>query len=251
MANEKVSQQTKITALTDGDGLYVVRDIEGTPLGRYIEIEDFLDGIDFQIIIDETNAEAFLVRADGDGGDVFIIDTTNKQIIVNNDGGNAAQKFRTYSDTAWQTGLVQSERWRGSVGSEAIVQADDVVFEIRGKAYDGAALQDLAKIKMEVDATPGSGDMPGRISFYTTADGASSVTEALRIDSSQIVSIRQGTLKILERSSDPAEPSEGEMVIWMSDGTGKGDDGDIMVASQAGSTTNYGTLFDHSGGSGW
>lgn len=54
-----------------------------------------------------------------------------------------------------------------------------------------------------------------------------------------------------ERSTDPTEPTEGQCVIWMSDGTGKGDDGDIMIASKAGGTTNYGTLFDHSGGAAW
>ncbi|MBW1779321.1 MAG: hypothetical protein JRL30_01150 [Deltaproteobacteria bacterium] len=54
-----------------------------------------------------------------------------------------------------------------------------------------------------------------------------------------------------ERATDPAEPAEGEYVIWMSDGTGKGDDGDVLVASQAGGTTNYGTLFDHSEGVAW
>ena len=57
--------------------------------------------------------------------------------------------------------------------------------------------------------------------------------------------------KSLERSSDPPQPSEGQFVIWMSDGTGKGDDGDILIASTAGGTTNYGTLFDHSGGGAW
>jgi len=61
----------------------------------------------------------------------------------------------------------------------------------------------------------------------------------------------QGTLCGMERSSDPTEPSENQFVIWMSDGTGKGDAGDIMIASKAGGTTNYGTLFDHSGGTGW
>lgn len=58
-------------------------------------------------------------------------------------------------------------------------------------------------------------------------------------------------LKGLERSSDPPQPAEGQWVIWMSDGTGKGDDGDILIASTAGGTTNYGTLFDHSGGGAW
>ena len=55
----------------------------------------------------------------------------------------------------------------------------------------------------------------------------------------------------IERASDPPEPEEGKFVIWMSDGTGKGDDGDIMIASQAGGVTKYTTLFDHSSGSGW
>lgn len=55
----------------------------------------------------------------------------------------------------------------------------------------------------------------------------------------------------LERSTDPPEPSEGQFVIWMSDGTGKGDDGDVLCGSQAGGTTNYGTIFDYSGGAAW
>ena len=54
-----------------------------------------------------------------------------------------------------------------------------------------------------------------------------------------------------EHSSDPTEPAEGEYKIWMSDGSGKGDDGDVMIASKAGGTTNYGTLFDHSAGAAW
>lgn len=56
---------------------------------------------------------------------------------------------------------------------------------------------------------------------------------------------------MLERSSDPPEPAEGNCVVWMSDGTGKGDDGDVLIASKAGGTTNWGTLFDHSGGAAW
>jgi len=53
----------------------------------------------------------------------------------------------------------------------------------------------------------------------------------------------------LERSADPDAPAEGYFVIWMSDGTGVGDDGDVMIASTAGGATKYGTLFDHSAGS--
>jgi hypothetical protein len=58
-------------------------------------------------------------------------------------------------------------------------------------------------------------------------------------------------LMMLERSADPPQPAEGETVIWMSDGTGLGDDGDIMIGGQAGGTINYTTLFDHSAGTTW
>lgn len=58
-------------------------------------------------------------------------------------------------------------------------------------------------------------------------------------------------LMLLERSSDPPEPTEGYGVIWQSDGTGKGNDGDIMIAGQAGGVTKYATLFDHSVGAAW
>lgn len=67
---------------------------------------------------------------------------------------------------------------------------------------------------------------------------------------SNIVRINN-VLKIIERSSDPSEPSEGETIIWMSDGTGKGDDGDVIIAVKANGVTRYGTLFDHSSGTSW
>jgi len=60
-----------------------------------------------------------------------------------------------------------------------------------------------------------------------------------------------GGISGLEKSADPTEPAEGEYVIWMSDGTGKGDDGDVLIASKAGGTTKWTTLFDHSAGSAW
>jgi hypothetical protein len=44
-----------------------------------------------------------------------------------------------------------------------------------------------AQIQFEVDGTPGTGDMPGRIIFATTADGAETATEKMRIHSTGAV----------------------------------------------------------------
>jgi hypothetical protein len=46
-----------------------------------------------------------------------------------------------------------------------------------------------AKIQAIADATPGTNDFPGALVFYTTADGASSTTERMRIDSSGSVGV--------------------------------------------------------------
>jgi len=50
---------------------------------------------------------------------------------------------------------------------------------------------------------------------------------------------------LTEKSADPDDPAEGSTVIWMSDGTEEGDDGDIMVKITAGSTKTI-TLVDYS-----
>ena len=49
-------------------------------------------------------------------------------------------------------------------------------------------------------------------------------------------------------STDPADPVKNSHVIWQSDGTGSGDDGDIMIKiTDSGGTTATGTLVDYSG----
>ena len=56
----------------------------------------------------------------------------------------------------------------------------------------------------------------------------------------------EGPLKIRERSYDPDDPSEGETVIWMSNGEGSGSDGDIMIKITSGGVTKTATLVDFS-----
>ena len=50
----------------------------------------------------------------------------------------------------------------------------------------------------------------------------------------------------IERSADVADPPEGHYSIWLSDGTGAGDDGDLLVKITAGGVTKTATLVDYS-----
>ena len=54
---------------------------------------------------------------------------------------------------------------------------------------DGTYLHQGAEIVAEIDGTPGADDMPGRLVFKTTADGASTPTERMRINSGGDVNI--------------------------------------------------------------
>ena len=76
---------------------------------------------------------------------------------------------------------------RGSAnGAVTIVQNGDSLGSINWFGADGVDLNNTsAEIRAEIDGTPGSDDVPGRLIFKTTADGAASPTEALRLDSSQ------------------------------------------------------------------
>lgn len=51
--------------------------------------------------------------------------------------------------------------------------------------------------------------------------------------------------------ADPAKPPEGETIMWESDGTGFGEDGDIIMASTVGGVTKRSIVFTYSSGSTW
>jgi len=76
-----------------------------------------------------------------------------------------------------------------TVGSHTIVQDDDTIGTIKFRGSDGGEWVDAATISCAVDGTPGDDDMPGRLVFYTTADGAATSTERLRIDSKGMIGI--------------------------------------------------------------
>ena len=89
-----------------------------------------------------------------------------------------------------------------SNGSNTVVQSGDNLGLIYFAGADGTDSQTVAgRIQCQVDGTPGSNDMPGRLIFSTTADGASSPTERLRIDSSGRTLIGSGAISS-PKSSD-------------------------------------------------
>ena len=73
-------------------------------------------------------------------------------------------------------------RSKGSaVGSNTSVASGDNIGALSFQGMDGTNPVEAASITASVDGTPGTNDMPGRLVFSTTADGAASPTERMRI----------------------------------------------------------------------
>ena len=71
------------------------------------------------------------------------------------------------------------------VGSTAIVNDGDTLLDIVGYADDAASdyyEAPGAMIRMAVDGSPGTNDMPGRMTFHTSQDGGQALEERLRIN---------------------------------------------------------------------
>jgi hypothetical protein len=76
-----------------------------------------------------------------------------------------------------------------TLGSNAAVVSGSRLGTVSFHGADGTSFIEAATVAGEVDGTPGSNDMPGRLVFSTTADGAASPSERLRITSTGAVGI--------------------------------------------------------------
>jgi hypothetical protein len=89
----------------------------------------------------------------------------------------------TSSDTSLPSYLILARQKSGSIGGNTAVANNDYLGYIAFQGSDGNEFVAGAYITAEVDGTPGTNDLPTRLAFSTTADGASSPTERMRISS--------------------------------------------------------------------
>ena len=85
--------------------------------------------------------------------------------------------------------VVLAHHRTGSVGGNNTLGNNDTLGTVSFLGADGTSLVEGAQISAEVDGTPGTDDMPGRLVFSTTSDGADSPTERLRITSAGVLQV--------------------------------------------------------------
>ena len=102
---------------------------------------------------------------------------------VQGTGANAYISSGRWGTTTASSALIFNKSRGAAVGTRAIVQADDALGEVIFTGDDGTNFVRGASILAQVDGTPGSNDMPSRLVFSTTADGAASSTPRFQISS--------------------------------------------------------------------
>lgn len=106
--------------------------------------------------------------------------------------------------------------------ADTIVANNDVLGYLQFHGANGADFKPAAKITVEVDGTPGaSNDMPGRIVFATSPDGAASPAEAMRISQDKSVLIA-GTLDTSATSLGWRVAAGADTACTTTCGVGKG-----------------------------
>jgi hypothetical protein len=140
------------------------------------------------LVEDSTNPDStpFVIDASGRLG----VGTTapNQQVDILSTGlGLGVARFTTSTGTG--AGIEIRKSASATVGTNTILANGETIGRVIFSGADGTSYPLASEIRVEVDGTPGTNDMPGRLIFSTTADGASSPTERMRITSAGNVGI--------------------------------------------------------------
>ena len=151
--------------------------------------------------------------------------------------------FMRHSADAAGCGLYIGKSRNATIGSNTVVQDDDELGRITFSGDDGTDVHTVGvEIAAHVDGTPGSNDMPGRLTVLTTADGAASPTERVRITSEGYVGINE-TSPSVELVVAPTDANESQIQI-LAGGNGK----ESNVLFGAPDDADVGSIkYDHNG----
>ena len=131
------------------------------------------------------------LRIDSSGrllvGHTATVDTStyNSKIQVMSDDAEASITVGRFGNNASSTSLNFSKSRATSIGSHSSgdLHDNDVIGNIFWWGSDGGDYEEVARISAEADAAFSTSSTPGALTFHTTASGATTATERLRIES--------------------------------------------------------------------
>lgn len=114
-----------------------------------------------------------------------IPNTSGNTALLQNHGSTANAGFLSATWTssgASNAPIIEIGKARGAaIGVHGIVSSGDTLGTLQYVGSDGVGFVEASAIRTFVDGTPGVGDMPGRLVFYTTPNNTAVATEAFRL----------------------------------------------------------------------
>lgn len=140
----------------------------------------------------------------------FSNSTDDPQLQIESTNGFGWASIRNSNSTGGTYVYIAKSRGTGNV----IVQNNDIIGGLNFEGNDGSEFVTAAQIRTDIDGTPGANDMPGRLVFSTTADGASSPTERMRIASTGAIQAFTGIEGGNFRSGNTTSSSEPALDVF-------------------------------------
>jgi hypothetical protein len=122
------------------------------------------------------------------------------------------------SNPTWRGYYVMHKSRGTTAGSFTSVASGDHLGTVRWVGADGTGYVIGAEINGMVDGNPGTNDMPTRLEFSTTADGASGPTERMRLQSNGVLKIGNGG-----SGDDGINPGYKNVAISFNDAQNRGE----------------------------
>ena len=165
------------------------------------------------------NTERLRITSDGKLFKGHTADIGNIRTQFNQDNQfigslNAGIKIGSYSNTAYASSIEFIKSRSATLGTNTLVQNGDTLGQIYWGAADGSNYQPAAYILAAIEGTAGVNDVPTRLSFGTTKDGASGANERMRLD-------RNGTLRLAIYDL-PGEVNTANLVLGRNDANAEG-----------------------------
>jgi len=135
------------------------------PLGSYVQAPQFVAG--------DPGLEAAGITI---GGILY-----QSALKASDIGGTNVAAFIMHRHHATLPAILVGSRTKGSTDAHVVVADNDTLLAIMAVGWDGTDYEQGAQIRFQVDGVPGDNDMPGRIVFLTTPDGATIPVEQMRI----------------------------------------------------------------------
>ena len=109
--------------------------------------------------------------------------TTVYSPLLNLEGTSNSNRVLSFvhNDNSGAPMLILGATGGSTAGSNTLISNTGGCGTFSFQGADGSELVEAGRIACDIDGTPGANDMPGRLVFYTTADGAGSPTERMRI----------------------------------------------------------------------